>query len=182
MIVSRANAVRYARDLFEVAWRHNQAAQVADELDAFAAVQREHTGEARPLFHPLVPAAEKLKTIHELSGKLGLSKPTTVLLEALAHAYQIHVLEWVAASFRDRLNRKTGVVQAKVTTAAPLATEKAAALQARLAELTDRTVQLSTTVNPSIIGGVVTQIDSTVYDGSVTRQLARMRARLVENV
>jgi len=91
-------------------------------------------------------------------------------------------LEWVAASFRDRLNRKTGVVQAKVTTAAPLATDKAAALQARLAELTDRTVQLSTTVNPSIIGGVVTQIDSTVYDGSVTRQLARMRARLVENV
>ena len=182
MMISRANAVRYARDLFDVAWRHNQAAQVADELDAFAAVQREHTGEARPLFHPLVPAAEKLKTIHELSGKLGLSKPTTVLLEALAHAYQIHVLEWVAASFRDRLNRKTGVVQAKVTTAAPLATDKAAALQARLAELTGRTVQLSTTVNPSIIGGVVTQIDSTVYDGSVTRQLARMRARLVENV
>ena len=182
MIISRANAVRYARDLFDVAWRHNQAAQVADELDAFAAVQREHTGEARPLFHPLVPAAEKLKTIHELSGKLGLSKPTTVLLEALAHAYQIHVLEWVAASFRDRLNRKTGVVQAKVTTAAPLATDKAAALQARLAELTGRTVQLSTTVNPSIIGGVVTQIDSTVYDGSVTRQLARMRQKLVENV
>jgi F-type H+-transporting ATPase subunit delta len=182
MMISRANAVRYARDLFDVAWRHDQAAQVADELDAFAAVQREHTGEARPLFHPLVPAAEKLKTIHELSGKLGLSKPTTVLLEALAHAYQIHVLEWVAASFRDRLNRKTGVVQAKVTTAAPLATDKAAALQARLAELTGRTVQLSTTVNPSIIGGVVTQIDSTVYDGSVTRQLARMRARLVENV
>ena len=181
MIVSRANAVRYARDLFEVAWRHNQAAQVADELDAFAAVQRAHTGEARPLFHPLVPVAEKVKTIHELSAKLGLSKPTTVLLEALAHAY-IHVLEWVAASFRDRLNRKTGVVQAKVTTAAPLATDKAAALQARLAELTGRTVQLSTTVNPSIIGGVVTQIDSTVYDGSVTRQLARMRARLVENV
>ena len=134
------------------------------------------------MFHPLVPVAEKVKTIHELSAKLGLSKPTAVLLEALAHAYQIHVLEWVAASFRDRLNRKTGVVQAKVTTAAPLATDKAAALQARLAELTERTVQLSTTVNPSIIGGVVTQIDSTVYDGSVTRQLARMRARLVENV
>ena len=182
MMISRANAVRYARDLFDVAWRHNQAAQVADELDAFAAVQRAHTGEARPLFHPLVPVAEKVKTIHELSAKLGLSKPTAVLLEALAHAYQIHVLEWVAASFRDRLNRRTGVVQAKVTTAAPLATDKAAALQARLAELTERTVQLSTTVNPSIIGGVVTQIDSTVYDGSVTRQLARMRARLVENV
>ena len=158
-MIDRRNAVRYARDLFDAAWRHNQAAQVADELDAFAAVQRAHTGEARPLFHPLVPVADKVKAIHELSTELGLSKPTTVLIEALAHAYQT-----------------------KVTTAAPLATDKASALQARLAELTGRTVQLSTTVNPSIIGGVVTQIDSTVYDGSVTRQLARMRARLVENV
>ena len=33
-----------------------------------------------------------------------------------------------------------------------------------------------------IIGGVVAQLDSTVYDGSVTRQLARMRQKLVENV
>ena len=180
-MIKRTDAVRYARELFDVAWRHNQAEQVADELDTLAAVQRAHTGEARPLFHPLVPAADKVKTIQELTAKLGLSKPTSVLLEALAHAYQIHVLEWVAASFRDRLNRKTGVVQAKVTTAAPIAPDKAAALQARLAELTGRTVQLSTTVDPVIIGGVVTQIDSTVYDGSVTRQLARMRAKLVEN-
>ena len=181
-MIKRGEAVRYARDLFDAAWRHNQAAQVADELDALAAVQRSHTGEARPLFHPLVPAADKVRTVRELSTKLGFSKPTTILLEALAHGYQIHVLEWVAASFRDRLNRKTGVVQAKVTTAATLPTEKASALQARLAELTGSTVQLSATVNPSIIGGVVTQIDSTVYDGSVTRQLARMRAKLVENV
>jgi F0F1-type ATP synthase delta subunit len=43
-------------------------------------------------------------------------------------------------------------------------------------------VTLSTRVDPSIIGGVVTEVDSTVYDGSVTRQLARMRQKLVENV
>jgi F-type H+-transporting ATPase subunit delta len=88
----------------------------------------------------------------------------------------------VAASFRERLHKRQGVVRATVTTAAPLAADKVAALTARLSELAGRQVTLQTQVNPAIIGGVVTQIDSTVYDGSVTRQLARMRQKLVENV
>jgi F-type H+-transporting ATPase subunit delta len=37
-------------------------------------------------------------------------------------------------------------------------------------------------VDPAIIGGVVARVGSTVYDGSVTTQLARMRQKLVENV
>jgi F-type H+-transporting ATPase subunit delta len=43
-------------------------------------------------------------------------------------------------------------------------------------------VTLETKVDPSIIGGVVARIGSTVYDGSVTRQLERMKERLVESV
>jgi F-type H+-transporting ATPase subunit delta len=73
-------------------------------------------------------------------------------------------------------------VRARVTTAVPLAPEQAEALGRRLTEVTGRQVTLQTAVDPSIIGGVVTEVDSTVYDGSVTRQLARMRQKLVENV
>jgi F-type H+-transporting ATPase subunit delta len=43
-------------------------------------------------------------------------------------------------------------------------------------------VRVSTRVDPSIIGGVVARVGSTVFDGSVTSQLARMRQKLVENV
>ena len=88
----------------------------------------------------------------------------------------------LAISFRERLNAKRGVVRAKVTTAAPLGPAQVEALSTRLAALTGRQVQLSAKVDPSIIGGVVTQVGSTVYDGSVTSQLARMRRKLVENV
>ena len=41
---------------------------------------------------------------------------------------------------------------------------------------------LATTIDPSIIGGLVARIGSTVYDGSVTRQLEKMKERLVESV
>ena len=111
-----------------------------------------------------------------------MSRPTAVLLEALVQFHALHLLGVVAGGFRDRLNRKLGVVRARVTTATPLPAEKAEALRQRLSEVTGRQVTLGTHVDPAIIGGVVTQIDSTVYDGSVTRQLARMRQKLVENV
>jgi len=178
----RADALRCARELFDVTWRHGQAPQVADELDAIVSAQQANRGEARPLFHPLVPKASKLATIRAFSTRAGLSKPTTVLLEALVHYHALHLLPTVAAGFRERLNRKQGVIQATVTTASPLPAEKAQALSARLSQFTGRQVALQARVDPSIIGGVVTQVESTVYDGSVTRQLARMRRNLVENV
>ena len=178
----RADAVRFAKELFDATWRHNQADQVADELDAFAQAMRgEHKGEGRPLYHPLVPQIKKQETVRRISTDLGLSKATAVILEALVDAYRVKLLPALAASFRARLNAKRGVVHAKVTTAAPLPPEKTAALQAAQQGLVERQVLLEPRIDPSIIGGVVAQLDSTVYDGSVTRQLARMRQKLVEN-
>ena len=178
----RANALRYARELFDVTWRHGQAPAVADELETLVAASRDYQDQVRPLFHPLVPKASKLATIRAFTAKAGISKPTAVLLEALVQFHALHLLGQIATGFRERLNNKQGVVRAKVTTATALPADKAAALAARLSELTGRQVTLQTHVDPAIIGGVVTQIDSTVYDGSVTRQLARMRQKLVENV
>jgi F-type H+-transporting ATPase subunit delta len=178
----RADGIRYARELFEVTWRHGLAPAVADELETIVIAARDYQDQVRPLFHPLVPKAQKLATIRAFTAKAGISKPTAVLLEALVQYHALHLLGAIARGFRERLNKKQGVVRARVTTATPLTEDKAAALAARLSELTGRQVTLRTHVDPAIIGGVVTQVDSTVYDGSVTRQLARMRQKLVENV
>jgi F-type H+-transporting ATPase subunit delta len=178
----RLDAARYARELFDVTWRSGDAETVAEELSAIAHASAEYAEQVRPLFHPLVPKARKLETIRRFSEGLGLSRATSVLLEALAQHYRLHLLGVIASDFRQRLNQKRGVIRAQVTTAAPLSPGKAEALRDRLAALAGRQVTLSTRVDPSIIGGVVTQLGSVVYDGSVTRQLARMREKLVENV
>ena len=88
----RSDAVRFAKELFDVTWRHNQADQVADELDAFAQAMRQNKGVAKPLYHPLVPQAKKLETIRRTIADLGLSKPTAVILEALVNAYRVKLL------------------------------------------------------------------------------------------
>ena len=72
------------------------------------------------------------------------------------------------------------IVEAEVTTAAPLSPERISDLQERLARITGRTVTMTTRVDETIIGGVVTRVGSTVYDGSVATQLAKVRERLSE--
>ena len=72
------------------------------------------------------------------------------------------------------------VVQAEVTTAIPLPPDQAAQLQQRLGTTIGRTVTLTTKVDPALIGGMVTRIGGTVYDGSVASQLTTLRQRLTE--
>ena len=92
------------------------------------------------------------------------------------------LLPELLASYRERLLDHQKVVRAIVTTAIPLGADRAQAIERGLAQLTGRTVTLATNVDPSIIGGVVARIGSTVYDGSVTTQLQKMKQRLVESV
>jgi F-type H+-transporting ATPase subunit delta len=70
------------------------------------------------------------------------------------------------------------IVSAEITTAAALSPDRAAQIEQRLADVTGRRVDVTTSVNPAIIGGIVARIGSTVYDGSVATQLAKIRESL----
>ena len=102
----------------------------------------------------------------------------TLLL--LADRDRLVLLPDFADAFRSRLMDHQQVVRAEVTTAMELPADRVSALQQGLATATGRTVQLEVRVDPSIVGGAVTKIGSTVYDGSVTTQLERLKRKLVE--
>ena len=67
-----------------------------------------------------------------------------------------------------------------MTTAVALPPDRVSALEQGLATATGRQVQLRVDVDPAILGGAVARIGSTVYDGSITTQLERLKQRLVE--
>jgi F-type H+-transporting ATPase subunit delta len=73
------------------------------------------------------------------------------------------------------------VLEAEVTTAIPLEPEQQAALQQRLSAATSREVSVTTKVDPALIGGVVTRIGTTVYDGSLATQLAKLKGMLADS-
>jgi len=176
----RASAERYAKALLDIAINESDPETAGRDLEAFVELVQQHQDLQRALAHPVVSAAAKGAVVQQLLDRLSLSAPVGKLLLLLASRGRLELLPDVLAVYQERLREHRHVVQAEVTTAQPLSPERTAQMRERLAAMTGRTVTLTTKVDQAIIGGVVTRIGSTVYDGSVATQLARFRERLTE--
>jgi F-type H+-transporting ATPase subunit delta len=180
-VTSKAAAIRYARALFDVA-RKEQADldQIDAQLATFVDLFSQHPTLAKVLLNPAVPVPRKRAAVTDLTARLQIVPVLAKLLTLLAERDRLVVLPDLVASYRDRLLDHRHIVRADITTAVPLSTERAQDIEARLAQVTGKTVMVSSRVDPAIIGGLVARIGSTVYDASVTRQLEKIRSRLVE--
>ena len=182
-MTNRTAATRYARALLDVSVKEKgDLPRIEQDLAAFVNLFTAHPTLEKVFLNPAVPVARKQATAAELTARLGTSPVLTRLIALLAERDRLVLLPELLASYRERLLEHQKVVRAEVTTAAPLAADRAQAIERGLAQLTGLTVSLATRVDPSIIGGVVARIGSTVYDGSVTTQLQKMKRRLVESV
>ena len=178
-MTSRAAGTRYARALFDVALKEADIQQVGRDLTAFAALVAGNDLLGRVLSNPAIPAARKRAVVEQLLAKAGPVSPVVVkLLGLLADRDRLALLPDIAAAYRNRLMEHAKVVRAEVVTAVPLPADRVTALQRGLAGATGLEVQLENRVDASINGGAITRIGSTVYDGSVSRQLEKMKEAL----
>lgn len=180
-MTSRAAAARYARALFDVALKERVDLRgVQRELSSFAALVAEHADLSRALSNPAIPAAKKRGVVEELLRHAGDVSPVLArLLLLLADRDRLVLLGDVASAYDSRLMDHEQVVRAEVVTAVPLPDDRVTELRAGLGRATGRDVHLQTRVDPSIVGGAVARIGSTVFDGSITRQLARLKESLL---
>jgi F-type H+-transporting ATPase subunit delta len=179
---SRASATRYARALFDVALKESDPAQAERDLSAFAGLMSSNPDLQSALTNPGVPVAGKRAVTETLAKRLNVVSPVAKLLVLLAERDRLALVPDMLAVYRERLMDSQQIVRAEVTTATPLSPERAAQFEQRLAQATGGRVDVTTNVNPAIIGGIVARIGSTVYDGSVATQLLKMRKILLERM
>jgi F-type H+-transporting ATPase subunit delta len=123
---------------------------------------------------------KRMALVTTIADQLGLTPQVKKLLVMLTERQGLELVPDLVEAYRERLLDHLNIVRGEVATAAPLSPEKTKALQDRLSQATGKNVELSVRVDPSLIGGVVARIGSTVYDGSVRTQLKRLRAELTE--
>ncbi len=178
-MTNRTAATRYARALLDVAVKEKaDLDQVERELASIVNLFKEHPALAQALLNPVVPVPRKRAAMDALTTQASVLPMVAKLLGLLAERDRLVLLYDLLAAYRDRLLDYRNVVRAEITTTTALSPERAKAIEASLARATGRTVTLSMKVDPAIIGGMVTRIGSTIYDGSVTRQLQRMKEKL----
>ena len=176
----RTSANRYAKALFDVVLQeHADLVQVDRDLAAVVEMMQGSPELAMAANRSSVTDAARQALMESVSKAMGLSVPVTKMLVLLAKTGKLELLPDLAATYRERLLAHQNIVRAEVTSAVPLSPEKTRALEESLAAVTGKKVELSVSVDPELLGGVVARIGSTVYDGSVKTQLQRMRQELV---
>ena len=182
-MTNRTAATRYARALLDVAVKEKADLElIENELSQFADLFKQYPLLEKVLLNPAVPVPRKRAAIADILAQAKFTPIVTKLLTLLADRDRLVLSTDLLAAYRDRLLDYRGVVRAEVTTATALDAGRTEAIQNGLARLTGRKVLLVTKIDPSIIGGLVARVGSTVYDGSVTRQLEKMKDRLAESV
>lgn len=176
----RASAARYARALLDITITESDPVAAEKDLAAFVDLVQRHPDLQRTFANPVVSATAKRAVVQQLLERSQHTPPAGKLLLLLAARGRIELVPAVLDVYRELLMEHRKVIQAEVTTAAPLTPERVSELQQRLAKITGRAVTMTTRVDQAIIGGIVTRIGGTVYDGSFATQLAKVRDRLSE--
>ena len=166
---------RYADAAFEIGLRDGTLEVWRRELDAAA----EMVGEGPlmdALANPATPLDQRLDAAERVFAKL--SQPVRNLVLLLVRRGRIEQLPRVAAEFARRDDERNGLTHATATSAAPRGEDEIRAIASRLEAITGGRIALDTSVDPSLLGGVVVRIGDRLIDGSVRGRLERLRGRL----
>ena len=175
----RTSATRYAKALLDVASQHADPGQIEQQLTTFVDTLDAHAELRLALTTPSVPAARKRAIVTAVAERIGMGPHVTKLLGLLADRDRLHLSHELLAVYRERLLDQQRVVRAEIRSAVPLSPEAMSAIESRLGAVTGMKVAVAAVVDPSLIGGVLAKVDSTVYDGTVKSQLEKLRQQLV---
>ena len=137
------------------------------------------SAELREFFvNPAIPTVQKVGFLDTLNQKLGLRKELRNLLAVLIDNGRIGHVSAVAEAYRRLLQQQLGIRQAEVVTARELTATERSLLAVEIGKLAGARVEASYKLDPTILGGTIVRIGSTVYDGSVRGRLDRLKAAL----
>jgi F-type H+-transporting ATPase subunit delta len=175
----QAVARRYATALADVVISQGEEREVQDELKAWEQLMQSNTQLLEVFRNPTIPYEQKRKVLNTLIARTRVRQTTANFLQVLLQNQRLAELGEVNRRFAQILEERAGVVSAEVTTARPVSASLQEALRSKLADLTGKQVRLNFTTDEELIGGMVTRIGSTIYDGSVRSQLQQVKERMV---
>ena len=172
-----SRAERYADAVVAIGNAEGEAAKVEADIHAFADAVAGSAELQNTLGDSGIPAASRQQVVEDLlEGKA--SKAGAAAISMIVGAGRAGEIGEIARAVSSRLAGARGAAHAEVRSAVPLSPEQQQRLAAALTKQTGRPVEVRVTIDPSVIGGIVTQIDDTVIDGSVRRRLNQMRETL----
>jgi F-type H+-transporting ATPase subunit delta len=178
-----AVASRYARALADLVLDPAKGIPpqtAAAELAAFEQMVAVSPDLRTILLSPAVTPARKRALVSRLAAEMGSSRLVRNFLYVIIGHRRTAMLSEIRQAFQSILDERTGSVEADVKAARELTPAERENIGVRLGRVTGKTVRCEFSVDEGLIGGAVTRIGSTIYDGSVRGQLDALRRKLTD--
>jgi F-type H+-transporting ATPase subunit delta len=168
----------YARALFEVATERDELDLVREELGQFADALADSRELQTFFFSPYFSTEEKKDGLHK--AVTGANESVANFLELLLENHRMPVVFRVRRDF-DRLWQEANkLLPVQITSAVELDPSIAERIGEEIGRQTGRTVQLTSAVDPDVIGGIVLRVGNSILDASIRNRLENLRKQVVK--
>jgi F-type H+-transporting ATPase subunit delta len=163
----------YARSLFEVAMEHDALDEIHEQLGEFADELAENRDLQVFFFSPYFSSEEKKEAISKLIE--GADEHFVRFLELLAERHRMPVVFRIRREFDGLWAEENKLLPVTITSAVELDDDTVKQIQKEIEEQTGRRTELTTKVDPDVLGGLAMQVGNVIMDGTVRSRLDRLR-------
>lgn len=178
--ISSGIAERYATAVFEIAKEGGQLSELEANLDDLSAALDESADLRDLLTSPVYTRTQQGDAIGAIAQKMGLIQPLHNVLLLMASKRRLFVLPQMVTRLREMIAEDKGEVTADVVTAKELTPAQASELAETLKAKVGQDVKINTTVDESLIGGLVVKVGSKMIDTSIRSKLLSLQNAMKE--
>ncbi|MCX5869152.1 MAG: F0F1 ATP synthase subunit delta [Deltaproteobacteria bacterium] len=168
-------ARRYAKALFAVGKEEGKFEEYNEALQGVAGLYVSHPEVVDALINPLYPLDIRQKVMAGMVASMGVEKIMANFLNLLVEKKRAGILSEIAEEYQAMVDNEKNVSHGSVVSAIELSEALQVKVRATLEKLTGKKVELTTSVDPSIIGGIIAKVGDLELDGSIRTQLASLK-------
>ncbi len=166
----------YARSLFEVAEEADKLDVVREQLGEFADAVAESHDLSVFLFSPYFSTEEKKEGLRKVMD--DVDETFENFLELLLEQHRMPAIHRIRREYETLWDRQNDVLPVEVTSAVELDEETVKSVGDRIGEQTGRKVELTSRVDPDILGGLVLRVGNSILDASIRNRLDQLRKQV----
>ncbi len=175
-----AVSLRYAHAFASVAASaHLDIITAQQQLDDFNGTLADSHNLREVLMNPSITTGQKLKVLDAIAARIGMFPQVRNFIAVIMDHRRLHELNEIIAEYRTIADEQSSLAEAEITSAHPLNDQDRAELEAQVAKLAGGRIHATYHQDPTLLGGAVVRIGSTVYDGSIQAQFQQLKQKLV---
>ncbi len=163
----------YGRSLFEVASEHEQTDEIRAQLGEFADALNDNRDLAVFFFSPYFSTQEKKDGLVKLLD--GADDTLVNFLELLIEKHRMPAIFRIRRYYDSLWERAHHILPVQIATAVALDEGVARQLGEQIEKTTGQTIELTQTVDPEILGGIVLRVGNSILDASIRNRLENLR-------